>query len=144
MSVNSILVQKNSPIPTITSKANIRDVLQSLEENEVGALIVSDDGSIMRGIISERDIVRGLRTMGDDVLDASVEDLMTSDVITCAPNDQVALVRAMMVKHHIRHIPVLDNGQLAGLLSIRDIIQNRLDEIEAEAEVMRGYISGRY
>ncbi len=144
MSVNSILVQKSGSIPTISADASVRDVLQGLEENDVGALIISDDGTTMRGIISERDVVRGLRTMGDEVLDATVSDLMTTDVITCSPNDQVALVRAMMAKHHIRHIPVLDNDRLVGLLSIRDIIQNRLDEIEAEAEVMRGYISGRY
>lgn len=144
MSVNSILQTKGFSIPIVQSNSNVRDVLQRLEEEDVGALVVSDDGESLLGIISERDIVRGLRLTGDDVLDADVSEIMTRDVITCNLHDQVALVRAMMAQHRIRHIPVLDQGKLKGFLSIRDVIQHRLDEVQAEADVMQGYISGRY
>lgn len=144
MSVNSILQTKGFSIPIVQSNSNVRDVLQRLEEEDVGALVVSDDGESLLGIISERDIVRGLRLTGDDVLDADVSEIMTRDVITCNLHDQVALVRTMMVQHRIRHIPVLDQGKLKGFLSIRDVIQHRLDEVQAEADVMQGYISGRF
>ncbi len=144
MSVNSILQSKSKKFPSVPSNASIRSVLQYLEEQDVGALAVTDDGDTLLGIISERDIVRGLRTIGDDVLDADVGDLMTRDVITCNVHDQVALVRTIMAQHNIRHVPVIDNDRLVGFLSIQDVIQHRLDEIATEAEVMRGYISGRY
>jgi len=140
MTVRAILNSKGDHVPTIGADTRIRDVLQRLED--VGALVVIDDSANICGIVSERDVVRGLRLTGDKVLDAEVGDLMTKDVITCKKDDKIAAVMAMMVVNRIRHIPVVDGAKLTGFISIRDIIQKRLDEVQADAEAMKKYISG--
>lgn len=142
MMIRSILKVKGVGVPIVASGVNVRDVLQRLEEEDVGALVVSDDGEHIKGIVSERDIVRGLRLTGDDVLDADVEDLMTTDVVTCEADDKIAAVMAMMLANRIRHVPVVDGEKLAGFISIRDIIKHRLDEVQADADAMQKYISG--
>ncbi len=142
MTIRAILKVKGDAVPTVASGVNIREVLQRLEEEDVGALVVTDDGTRIRGIVSERDIVRGLRLTGDDVLDADVEDLMTTDVITCKADDQIAAVMAMMLANRIRHVPVVDGARLAGFISVRDIIKQRLDEVQSDADAMQKYISG--
>lgn len=142
MSVRAILKAKGDAVPTVSSEVNVRDVLQRLEEEDVGALVVTDDGMRIKGIISERDIVRGLRTTGDDVLDADVGELMTTDVVTCKADDKIAAVMAMMSANRIRHLPVVDGAKLAGFISIRDIIEHRLNEVQADADAMQRYISG--
>ena len=141
MSVRAILKAKGDAVPTVSSEVNVRDVLQRLEEEDVGALVVTDDGLRIKGIISERDIVRGLRTTGDDVLDADVGELMTTDVVTCKADDKIAAVMAMMSANRIRHLPVVDGAKLAGFVSIRDIIEHRLNEVQADADAMQRYIS---
>ncbi len=141
MTVRAILKVKGPAVPTVSSEVIIRDVLQRLEEEDVGALVVTDDGARIRGIISERDIVRGLRMKGDEVLDANVGDLMTTDVVTCKADDKIAAVMAMMLANRIRHVPVVDGVKLAGFISIRDIIKHRLDEVQADADAMQRYIS---
>ncbi len=142
MTIRAILKTKGAAVPTVASGVNIRDVLQRLEEEDVGALVVTDDGERIKGIVSERDIVRGLRLTGDDVLDADVEDLMTTDVVTCKADDKIAAVMAMMLANRIRHVPVVDGKTLAGFISVRDIIKQRLDEVQADADAMQKYISG--
>lgn len=142
MLIRAILKVKGTAVPIVDSGVSIRDVLERLEEEDVGALVVSDDGMLIRGIISERDIVRGLRLNGDHILDADVEDLMTIDVVTCKADDQIAAVMAMMLTSRIRHVPVVDENKLAGFISIRDIIKHRLDEVQADADAMQKYISG--
>jgi len=112
-----------------------------LEAEEVGALIVSADGKRIDGIISERDVVLGIGRFGAKVLEKTVGDLMTRDVATCTADDPVAGVMALMAEKRIRHVPVLDDGELAGIVSIRDIIQLRLDEVQADADAMRDYIT---
>jgi len=104
-------------------------------------LVVSANGLTIDGIISERDIVRGLLQHGPSVLDHMVRELMTKDVITCTADDPVAGVMAIMDQHNIRHVPVTDENVLAGIVSIRDINKLRLDEVQAEANAMREYIS---
>jgi CBS domain-containing protein len=105
---------------------------------------VSADGRGVDGIISERDVVRGLQRFGPEVFEHTVRDLMSPDVVTCTADDRVAGVMALMDDRKIRHVPVVDNGKLAGVISIRDIVKLRLDEVQAEADAMREYIgSGR-
>ncbi len=121
--------------------AKIMEVIEALEKEEVGALVVSADGKKIEGIISERDVIRGLLRFGLETLDKSVRDLMTADVITCTADDRIAGVMALMASKHIRHLPVTDNGVLTGIISIRDIVQLRLEEVQSEADAMRDYIT---
>jgi CBS domain-containing protein len=142
MTVERILKAKGSHTPTVVPDARIADVITALEAEDVGALVVSADGQRIDGIISERDVVRGLQRFGPEVLNHSVCDLMSSDVVTCMADDRIAGVMAVMDDRKIRHLPVVDDGKLAGVVSIRDIIKHRLDEVQAEADAMRSYIAG--
>lgn len=141
MTVERILKAKGRHVPTVTPDAKVAEVIHALEANDVGALVVSDDGSRIDGIISERDVVRGLRRFGAKALDQPVRELMTREVLTCTATDRVAGVMALMDAKRIRHVPVVDAGQLAGIVSVRDIIKLRLDEVQAEADAMRDYIA---
>lgn len=143
MTVKRILKEKGSHTPTVAPEAQIADVIAALEAEGVGALVVSADGQRIDGIISERDVVRGLKSFGPEVLRRTVSDLMTADVVTCTADDRVAGVMALMDDRNIRHVPVVDGGTLAGIVSIRDIIKLRLDEVQAEADAMREYIGGQ-
>ncbi len=134
MTVQRILNSKGTAVPTILPDATIVDVIARLEEEDSGALVISSDGKAIEGIISERDVVRGLRKFGTDAMAKKVTELMTEKVITCNDNDRVAGVMAMMDDKKIRHLPVVIHGNLAGMISIRDIIKLRLDEVQAEAE----------
>lgn len=140
MTVQRILDFKGTDVPTITPDSTIVDAIARLEAEDLGALVVSSNGHTVDGIISERDVVRGLRQFGVDAMTRKVADLMTSNVLTCNRTDRVAGVMAMMDLNRIRHVPVIDDGQLTGMVSIRDIIKLRLDEVQAEADAMRSYI----
>ena len=140
MNVGQILKNKGSHAATVAPDAKIKDVIAGLEAEDVGALVVSADGQQIEGIISERDVVRGLQSFGASVLDHTVRDLMSSDVVTCTPNDRVSGVMALMNERNIRHVPIVNDGDLAGIVSIRDIIALRLNEAELDAAAMREYI----
>lgn len=142
MTVQRILDTKGSRASTIDPGARIVDVVAMLEVEDVGTLVVSGDGRRIDGIISERDVVRGLQSIGSKVLEHQVRDLMTSDVFTCTAKDRVAGVMAMMIDRGIRHVPVVKEGKLAGIVSIQDIVRLRLDEVQDEANAMREYIAG--
>lgn len=143
MTVQRILnSQQSAETGHIAPDAEIAEVLNSLAFNNVGALIVSSDGVKVEGIISERDIVRGLQSEGPDLLGKRVRDLMTKDVVTCVPEDRAAGIMAVMVSKHLRHVPVLKDGRFISMVSIRDLLQLRLDEVRSEADAMRSYIAG--
>ena len=143
MTVQRILnAQPKRSTTHIAPDAAIAQLLQFPEFEDTGALVVSSDGSTVEGIISERDIVRGLRTIGSDLLSKPVRDLMTAKVFTCAPDDRAAGVMALMVARHVRHLPVVMDGKLAGMVSIHDLLQLRLEEVRSEAEAMRKYMTG--
>lgn len=143
MTVQRILNAQEGKEPGhISPDAKIADVLDSLACQDVGALIVSSDGRTVEGIISERDIVRSLQTVGPDLLKRQVRELMTKDVVTCVPEDRAAGIMAVMVSRHLRHIPVVKNGRFVSMVSIRDLLQLRLDEVRSEADAMRSYIVG--
>ncbi len=143
MTVQRILDSQDGVEPAhISPDAEIADVLNSLAFKDVGALIVSSDGIKVDGIISERDIVRGLQSVGPELLKKRVRDLMTEDVVTCVPEDRAAGIMAVMVSRHLRHVPVLREGRFISMVSIRDLLQLRLDEVRSEADAMRSYIAG--
>jgi CBS domain-containing protein len=126
----------------IAPDATIRDALNELAASNVGALVVSTDGDKVEGIISERDIVRRLQRAEPDLLDKPVRELMTEKVFTCVATDRAAGIMAVMVAKHLRHVPVIENGRFVSMLSIRDLLQLRLSEVQSEADAMRSYISG--
>jgi len=127
---------------SIVPDAGINEALDLLASENVGALVVSSDGKSVEGIISERDIVRALRSVGSDLLGKRVRDVMTEDVVTCVAEDRAAGIMAVMVSKHLRHMPVVRNGELVSMVSIRDLLQLRLEEVKSEADAMRGYITG--
>jgi len=143
LTVQRILDSQQGVEPAyIAPDAKIDEVLNSLAFKDVGALVVSSDGNTVEGIISERDIVRGIQTVGLDLLNKPVRELMTEKVITCVATDRWAGIMAIMVSKHLRHVPVLEDGRFVSMISIRDLLQLRLNEVQSEADAMRSYISG--
>ncbi len=141
MNVETILTGKGRDVLTIAPDATIADAVRMLEERRVGAVVVSTDGKAVSGILSERDIVHGLAKHGGALLDRRVDELMTRDVETCANRDTDREVLALMTERRFRHLPVVEDGALAGIVSIGDVVKSRLDGIAGEAEAMRDYIS---
>jgi CBS domain-containing protein len=142
MNVHTILRTKGKSVVTIHPDATVERAVAVLRLSGIGALVVSDDGENVVGILSERDIVEALGRLGGELLAVSVAEVMTSPVVTCEPEDSVAELMAEMTNRRIRHFPVLDDGRLTGIVSIGDLVKNRLDEIEFEAHSMRSFIAG--
>lgn len=141
MDVASLLGSKGSRVVTTRPDATISEVVHKLKQERIGALVVSEDDVGVVGIISERDIVRALADHGSAVMERKVEVLMTREVVTCAPDDRIATLMAKMSHRRIRHLPVLDDGRLCGMISIGDVVKHRLEEIESEADALRQYIA---
>ena len=142
MNVETILRHKGRHVATIPPQARVADAVQKLKNDRIGALVVSGDGDAIDGILSERDIVIALAELGEDLLSRSVGEVMTGTVVTCEPDDSVALLMAEMTNRRIRHFPVVVDGRLAGIVSIGDLVKARLDEIEFEAHSLRSFIAG--
>ncbi len=140
MRINEVLKHKAvEGVVAITPDASVRDLVALLAEHNVGALIVSVDGTSVDGIVSERDVVRRLH--GDDeVLEATVDTIMTASVRTCAPDSTVDELMALMTEHRIRHVPVVDDGRLVGIISIGDVVKNRMAELEFERDQLDSYV----
>ena len=141
MQVKFILKNKGETVETIHATALIADVVDRLRTKRIGVLVVSQTGSDIAGIVSERDIVTGLAEQGIGLLDQRVETIMTREVKTCTPDDTIISVMELMTDRRIRHIPVLRDGVLAGIVSIGDAVKFRLQELETEASHLRDYIS---
>ncbi|MCP4389242.1 MAG: CBS domain-containing protein [Gammaproteobacteria bacterium] len=141
MKLAELLRGKGADIVRIRSSQNIADAAVALTENKIGALLVEDDGGTIAGILSERDIVGGMGPHGADLHDVAVGELMTRNVIHCSPQDTVNEAMAMMTDRHIRHLPVFDNDELVGFISIGDLVKCRIMEVQSEAEAMRAYIA---
>ncbi len=140
MTVKSVLQNKSNIVATIKPSETIKAVLDKLADEEVGALVVSIDGKKIDGIISERDIVRGLSSDGPGILEQPVSKHMTRDVICCSLDERIAALRGLMTNNRIRHVPVVKDGLLIGIISIGDLVKARLDEVQAEADAMLKYI----
>ena len=145
MNVQSIIGGKSPVVATITQTATLREAVAQLTERRIGALVVSGDGKAIEGIISERDIVRAASISGPGALDGSVGSVMSTDVVTCSAGDGVDRLMALMTERRIRHLPVVDErGQLAGIVSIGDVVKARLSELEQENHALAEYLTGRY
>lgn len=144
MNVQSILAAKGSAVATIAAERSLGDAVGALRDHGVGALVVSNDGTHIDGILSERDVVRAIATRSRDCLDSPVSNAMSANVITCQPADTIDKLMAMMTERRIRHLPVLDESdELAGIISIGDVVKFRLDELEQENSQLHDYIEGR-
>jgi len=131
-----ILRKNGYHAPSVTPEALISDAIDALKSDDTGALVVSSDGVSIQGIISERDIVRGLQKYGASALDLNVATLMTKKIITCTAGEPAVAVLAKMHRHHVRHIPVVNEGKLDGIVNIRNIVELRLDEMQQDAKAM--------
>ena len=143
MNVRQILNLKgSSAITTIAPNATIAQAAVILGEKRIGALVVATGDDNISGIISERDIVRGLGKHGAPVLDAPVSTLMTANVVTCAPSDSSDAVLGQMTDGRFRHLPVMEGGKMTGFLSIGDVVKAKIKEIEDENAAMAGMLAG--
>jgi CBS domain-containing protein len=141
MRVADIIRQKGDGVGTLPPGATIADAVAALRTLGVGAVVVSDDDVTVEGILSERDIVRRLDVDGAEVLDLEVGDLMTTDVVTCGLDATLADLMSVMTDRRIRHIPVVEDGRLGGLVSIGDVVKGRLEELEEERRHLEDYIT---
>ena len=140
MRINDVIHAKSSQaVVTISPDATVRELIALLAEHNVGALVVSDDGERVSGIVSERDVVRRLHE-DTAVLDSAVSSIMTADVRTCAVDDGLTDLMQTMTEHRIRHVPVVADGRLTGIISIGDVVKNRIGELEFERDQLDKYV----
>ena len=139
MTIGSVLRGKGTVVETIAADAPVFDAVCKLGEKRIGALLVIDQDRIA-GIMSERDVIYCLREQGLEVLQSPVSRVMTAPAITAESSMSVLSALALMTQRRIRHLPVVDGGQLQGIVSIGDLVKYRIDRIEADAEAMRSYI----
>lgn len=142
MLIADILREKGAHVETTTASTLLKDAIKLLANQRIGALLVSEDGRFIDGILSERDVVRALADESIEFSKHEVGDLMTRNVFTCAPDATVISVMELMDEKRIRHVPVTVNDVLAGVVSIRDIINARLSETEVERAELAKYIAG--
>lgn len=143
MDIESILAGKGRDVRTIRPDLTVAEAMRRMRDEAISALVVSDDGRRIAGIVSDRGILRAIVDHGADVMRARVLDIMTTEVFTCSPAENVNAIMSAMTERRIRHIPVVDDrGLLCGLISIGDVVKQRLDEMQHETEAMREYISG--
>jgi CBS domain-containing protein len=141
MTVSWILREKGRAVMSILPDTPLGVAVDKLAANKIGAVVVADEQHRIEGILSERDIVRILATMGADALSEPVRDHMTRSVMTCSESHTIDWVMAQMTQHRFRHMPVAENGRLAGIISIGDVVKHKLAMAEAEAEQMRTYLT---
>ncbi len=140
MRIADVLRNKGSAVATVTPDTTVDRLLAGLAEKNIGAMVVlGPDGLV--GIVSERDVVRKLHEHGADLLGQSVAEIMTTVVATCTPADSVDSLSALMTNNRVRHIPVLEGGHLAGIVSIGDVVKTRMEELKAEQEQLQAYIT---
>ena len=137
MKVREILNTKRAGVTVVRPRETIDALAHRLKLEGIGSAVISSDGDTVEGIISERDIVRGLADHRNNLLAMPVSDLMTRSVTTCAPDDNIKDIMRTMTQRRIRHLPVLEKGKLVGIISIGDVVKNRLEDMELEANVLR-------
>ncbi len=140
MRIRDVVAAKSEQkVITVSPSATVRDLLGLLAEHNVGALVVSGDGAAVDGIVSERDVVRRLH--GDtDLLGATVDSIMTTDVHTCTPDDQLDALMSLMTQRRIRHVPVCEQDRLVGIVSIGDVVKHKIDALQFERDQLDSYV----
>ncbi|MEX1164988.1 MAG: CBS domain-containing protein [Nitriliruptor sp.] len=141
-SIERVLAKKGSDVLTVAPDDSVGEAVRRLADRNVGAVVVLDGGSVV-GVMSERDVVRRL-AVDHDVLGLPVRDVMTSPVTTCTSSSTTDELARTMTDGRFRHVPVVDDDQLVGIVSIGDVVKRRLDELEMQTEQLTGYVSGTY
>src|SRR5947209_11927593 len=142
MNVEHILASKGREVRTIRPNVSVAEALRRLRAERIGSLVVSETGTDLVGILSDRDILDAIADHGADALGESVGSAMTAKVFTCSRGDRVSAIMALMTDRRIRHVPVVEeDGRLCGMISIGDVVKQRLDEIEGEAAALREYVT---
>lgn len=141
MHVEHILNQKGRDVVAVTPGSTIGEAAKLMAERRIGAVLVRGEAGFVAGILSERDVVRALAAAGGDCADLTVDSLMTRDVAYCSPADGIDHIMQVMTERRFRHLPVMDENVLVGMISIGDVVKCRIDEIMGEAEAMRAYIA---
>jgi len=142
MRVREILAVKGTEVVTVDAHATLRELAGVLTARRIGAAVIRE-GEQIAGIISERDIVRALARHGEEALSFSVEMVMVRSVVTCGPDDTIDFLMTTMTEERIRHVPVVEQGRMMGIVSIGDVVKRRVDEIESEASLLRDYVQMR-
>ena len=139
MYVADILSIKGSSVTTVDAKASALTVAKRLRQERIGAMIVTNDGGSIEGIISERDLAYGLAMHAANLPEVAASELMTKSVVTCSPRETIGQIAKVMTQQRIRHLPVTDGRHLVGIVTIGDILKHRLEEVQLEANVLRDY-----
>jgi CBS domain-containing protein len=142
MKIADILDTKGRTVHSVLPWLTVAEVVERLGRLSIGAVLVCDENGAMQGIVSERDIVRRLAESGGAAVRVSVAEVMTTDVVTCGPDATVDELMATMTNRRIRHIPVLENGRLAGIVSIGDVVKSRIDDLETTTATLSEYVTG--
>jgi CBS domain-containing protein len=141
--ISTLLATKGSAVATIKGDATVNDAVGELSRNGVGALVVSADGLTIDGIVSERDVVRTMHERGQSVLGDPVTTIMSATVFTCSPDEEAESLMRIMTERRIRHVPVVDGGRLCGIVSIGDVVKDRIEELEKNRTELIEYITAR-
>ncbi len=141
MTVRTILSQKGKDCVTIAPEATLADAARLLSEKHIGAVVVTGAGQRVAGILSERDIVRALAKHGAGALAQTVASAMTREVVTCTADESIPALMQRMTAGRFRHVPVVEHGQLAGIVSIGDVVKHRIEEVERESQALKEYIA---
>ncbi|KUL39111.1 CBS domain-containing protein [Actinoplanes awajinensis] len=142
MRISDIIRVKGDKVVTVAPDLTVKGLIEELARHRIGAAVVSRDGLTVDGIVSERDVVRALASQGPAVLSHPVSTIHTTQVRTVPPEARLEDVERLMTEHRFRHVPVVHNGRLAGVVSIGDVVKNRIDELEAERHTLANYITG--
>ena len=140
MRIADVLRLKGAAVATIAPEKTVTELIAGLASLNIGAMVVVDRGGV-RGMVSERDVVRHLHELGPDLLNRPVAEIMTNVVATCTATDTVNVLSALMTNKRVRHVPVLEGDELAGIVSIGDVVKTRMEELEAEQEQLHTYIT---
>lgn len=140
MRIADLLRTKGSEVASVPPKVSVSGLLEDLNRHNVGAMVVLD-GDRLIGIVSERDVVRRLNERGAELLTAPVSEIMTTKVVTCGPNEMVDSLAAIMTERRIRHMPVVEDGKLIGIVSIGDVVKSRIEQLESDREQLESYIA---
>ncbi|MEI2786340.1 MAG: CBS domain-containing protein [Candidatus Nanopelagicales bacterium] len=141
MKISSILSNKGSFVATVSPDASVSQLLALLAEHKIGAVVVADADGSVGGIVSERDVARAAHTHGAGALEQPVSAIMTELVVTCAPGASTEELMSLMTERRVRHIPVIEDDEMVGIVSIGDVVKARLAELETERDALQAYIS---
>ncbi len=141
MYVKNVLQFKGHEIISVSPDNSLLEVAKTLRENKIGAVLVCEDAGRMCGVLSERDIIIAIAKHGSNILGGKVSDFMTEGVYTCSPDDDMKKVMEQMTRRRVRHLPVVDEGNVVGMISIGDVVKQRMAETEAETEALKSYIT---